>query len=392
MRFLRQIGHLLALLLSIHRTRPRDSLLMAAGFIITTAALAVMLAIPAGIERIAGETGQRDIALAISASAMGNEDSSALNNEQVAILSSLPQIARDENNLPLVAPQFLANAKLTQVDGQRNTVLMRGVTDAVWALLDPALVRADAHPSGRQILASQTLKEQFVELNEPEVKLQNRQWQVVGTLDASGNLWESEIWTDLPALQAAYNRTGRVSSLWMKLASSEQMEALRQAVKDDPRLQEVQVMRQTDFYRGKVSIISDFARFAAIGVSVLLGAGAILAISTTLGMTLDKRRRDMATLRALGFDHLAVGVATLLDVLIIGVTATLLTALVVHALMDGVSFGTSSGNYAVYARFSVGTQVMLSVLAYSLLLGVLSTAFPLRKIIGGKLADRLKDD
>lgn len=392
MRILRQIRHLMALLLATHRARPRDSLLVAAGFVITAGTLAVMLAVPAGIDRIAQQTGQDDIVLVLSSGAF-DEVGSSLTSEQVALVSALPQVARSADARPLAAPQFLANAKLAQADGQRSTVLVRGVTPAVWEVLDADSLRAPVRPQegSRQLLASAMLARQFPALREAEVALQGGQWQRAGTLDAGGNLWESELWTDLGALQAAYNRPGRVSSVWLKLAAPGQLSALEQAVRNDPRLQEVRLLSQADYYRQQVGFVSRFVRIAAAGISLLLGAGAVLAISTTLGMALDKRRQEMATLRALGFDNLAVGGATLLDVLATGVMATAATVLLVHVLIDGVSFGTSSANQAVYAHFVVDAPVVGIVLAFSLLLGLVSAAVPLRRIMKGKLVEALKD-
>jgi len=390
---MRQIRHLLILLLGLHRQRPRDSVLMAAGFIISAAALLVMLAIPSGIERIAGRTGQEDIAIAMADGSMAREDVGALTPEQVAVVSSLPQVARDTAGHALVAPQVLANVKLAGKDGTTSSVLLRGMTPATWDVLGQGAPYTPARPleGQRQLLVSQTLARRFPELNAGQVTIQRRQWDVVGTLDAGGNLWESEIWTDLSAVQAAYNRSGRVSSLWMKLVSVDDMQALIQAAKDDPRLQKIRIVRQSEYYQGQTRLVSRFAWYAALGVSVLLGAGAILAISTTLSMALDKRRREMATLRALGFDSISVGLASLLEVLLIGILATLLAIVVVYLILDGTPFGTSSGNLAVYAQFSIGTQVMGNVLLYSLILGVSSAMIPLWKMASGKLVDALKE-
>jgi len=391
---LHQIRHLLTLLLGLHRQRPRDGILMSAGFIISATALAVMLAIPAGIERIAGSTGQDDIAIVLAdGGAMTREDVGALSPEQVAVISSLPQIARDVDGHPLVAPQVLVNAKLAQADGTTSSVLLRGITPAIWEVLDPDAIRSQARPQEgqRQLLVSRTLAQRFPELNQAQVSIQRRQWEIVGALDAMGNLWESEIWTDLSAVQAAYNRPGRVSSLWMKLVSPGQMESLIQIAKDDPRLQKIRVIRQSEYYQNQTWMIAHFAWYAALGVSILLGAGAILAISTTLSMALDKRRREMATLRALGFDNMAVGAASLLDVLLTGVVATALALVLTHLLLDGAAFGTSTGHVAVYARFSIGSQVMAHVVLYSLILGLLSAVLPLWKMIQGKLVDGLKE-
>lgn len=392
MRPTAQIVHLWSFLLSMHLRRPRDTLLVAAGFSIATAALAVMLAIPAGIDRIAGRTGEPGIALAMSSNAL-DEAGSGLSPEQVALVSNLPQVARDSNGKPVVAPQFLANAKLQRSDGQRSSVLMRGVTADTWALVNRSDSTSGPSPErgNRELFTSHTLQAQFPALVSDRIDIQGMTWHPGGTLDTGGNLWESEIWTDLASLQAAYNRPGRVSSVWLKLSSPAALADLQAAATGDPRLQGVRVISQIEYYQQQVGFLTRLVRAAALGVSLLLGTGAVLAISTTLGMVLEKRRREMATLRALGFDDVAVGAALLIDLLVVGTAASLLTCGVVYLLLDGASFGTSSVNQAVYARFAVDANVVTTVLAYGLALGLLSAALPLRKVMSGRLVDALKD-
>lgn len=392
MNALTQIGPLWNFLLSLHRRRPHDTLLMGAGFGIATATLAVLLAIPAGIDRIAGRTGQPDIALALSNGAL-DEAGSSLSPEQVALVSHLPHVRRDASDRPLAAPQFLANTKLSRTDGQSSSVLMRGISADTWAIMDPARIDVPIKPreGAREMAASATLLSQFPELVHSHVDIQGSSWQRISELSAAGNLWESEIWTDLSALQAAYNRPGRVSSLWLKLDSPDVLPALRAAAASDPRLQGVRILSQIEYYEQQVGFLTQLARSAALGVSLLLAAGAILANSTTLGMVLERRRREMATLRALGFNDIAVGTALLLDQLAIGALASLVTFGIVHVFLDGASFGTSSVNQAVYARFVVDTEVMAAVVGYSLLVGLASAAMPLRKAMSGSLMDALRD-
>lgn len=392
MNTLMQIGPLWTFLLSMHRRRPRDTLLMGAGFAIATAALAVMLAIPAGIDRIAGRTGQPDIALVLSNGAL-DEAGSSLSPEQVALVSHLPHVERDASGRPLAAPQFLANAKLSRTDGQTTSVLMRGISADTWEIIEPARINVPVKPreGAREMATSATLVAQFPELARSQVDIQGSSWQRIGAFSAAGNLWESEIWTDLSALQAAYNRPGRVSSLWLKLDSPDMLPALRAAATDDPRLQGVRILGQIEYYEQQVGFLTQLARSAALGVSLLLGAGAILATSTTLGMVLERRRKEMATLRALGFSDTAVGTALLLDLLAIGALVSLATFGIVHVFLDGASFGTSSVNQAVYARFVVDAEVMTAVFGYALLVGLASAAMPLRKVMSGRLVDALRE-
>jgi len=391
-RFLRQTLHLLALLIGNHRARPRDALLVCIGFVIAAATLTVMLAIPAGIDRISGNTGQPDIVMVIS-SGTPYEASSSLRPEQVAIISQLPQVARSASGRPLAAPQFLANTRLRRPDGQQTTVMLRGVTADIWPMLDSAHIRADVplREGSRDLLASKVLREQFAALRQDTLRVQGREWQVAGHLDAGGNLLESELWTDLSALQTAYNRPSEISSLWVKLTSAEAINDFARAIYEDRRLDGLRPTDQVSYFEKRVENISQFTHAMAAGVSVLLGLAACLVISGMLGIVLHHRRQQMATLRSLGFDRRAVGLANFLDVWVIGCASALVTAGLAWWWLDGVSFGAANYEQAVYAKFVIDARVVMTVLGYSLLLGLLSALLPLRRAMKGQLVTALQE-
>jgi len=391
-RFLRQTLHLLALLLSHHRVRPRDAGLTCIGFVVAAAALTVMFAIPAGIDRISGETGQPDIAMILSSGTF-YEASSGLNPEQVAIISQLPQVARSPSGRPLVAPQFLANTKLRRPDGEPTTIMLRGVGAEIWSMLDSAHLRTDVplREGSRDLLASRLLREQFAALRQPELYLQGREWQVAGHLEAGGNLLESELWTDLSALQAAYNRPSAISSLWVKLTSAEAIDDFERAFHEDRRLNGLYVTDQVRYFHKRVENISRFTHMMATAVSLLLGLAACLVISGMLGIVLHHRRQQMATLRSLGFDRRAVGLANFLDVWVIGLISALVAAGLVGWTLNGVSFGTANYEQAVYAKFVIDAKVVTIVLGYSLVLGLLSALLPLRRAMKGQLVTALQE-
>jgi len=392
LRILRQTLHLLALLLSHHRARPRDAGLVCIGFVIAAATLTVMLAIPAGIDRIIGNSGQLDIAVILS-SGTPYEANSNLTPEQVAIISQLPQVARSANGRPLVAPQYLADTRLIRPDGQPTTVMLRGVNADLWQMLDPTQVRTDIplQEGARQILASSALRDQFAALRQPELRLQGREWQIAGHLDAGGSLFESELWTDLSALQAAYNRPNAISSLWVKLTSADAINDFDRALYNERRLNGLHAVDQVSYYQRRVGNIASFTYTMAAGVSVLLGLAACLVISGMLGIVLHHRRQQMATLRSFGFDRRAVGLANFLDVWVIGCVSALITVGLAWWWLDGVSFGAANYQQAVYARFVIDAKVVMTVLGYSLLLGLLSALLPLRRAMKGQLVTALQE-
>lgn len=392
MRWIKQVVHLLLFFVSLHWARPKDSLLVGAGFAISAAVLSVMLAIPAGINRIAAKTGQDNIAAVLSSGA-SDEVGSSLGVEQVAVISALPVIARDSAGVPLVAPQLLANAKLRREDGSSMAVLVRGVTGGTWDVVDASALPARTAPvsGNRQLLIGGAIRSHLPGLAGGSIQFRGQDWVPSGILEANGGAWESELWADLADLQAAYNRPGRVSVLWLALDTAAGFQALRRMIADDPRLEGVRVIRQSEYYEQQLGTVAGFVNVAALWVSILLGAGAILAISTTLGMVLERRRREMATLGAIGFDRAAIAMAVLLDLIQIGLVFTAAVIAVVWLLLDGVSFGTSGVNQAVYAHFVIDAGVASMIVAYSIVLCLLSVFFPLWKVVFGSAVAGLRD-
>src|SRR5690606_13507995 len=119
-------------------------------------------------------------------------------------------------------------------------------------------------------------------------------WQVAGILDAGGGFWDSEAWMSLGDAQAAFAAPGRVSALWVRLARASDFEGFRAAVAADPRLDGVRVVRQRAHYASQVGFLVRLVRIAAVGIAVLLGLGAVLAIGNALDLAVSAREREMA--------------------------------------------------------------------------------------------------
>ena len=388
------IASILGIFLASHRARPRDALLMLAGFLIAASTLILLLSIPAGIDRIAASSGDARIALVLSSQAR-TEIESVLPVDAAGIVSALPQVARDGDGRAMVAPQFIANTKLTRGDGVRSTVQVRGVDDSTWTLLEAfgGLVDAPAHGGERDMLVGKMAAGAYRELQGAEsLRLRRSELAVRHGLAANGGFWESELWTTLATLQAAYNAPGQVSVLWVALVDASAFDAFAAGVRSDPRLSSVRVVAQDAYYGEQVAFVSQLVRLAALGVSLLLGAGAILVIMNALDTALQKRRREAGTLRALGFPRGGIGGAVLVEVAVIGTIATALALAAMYLAVDGRTFGTSAGSQAIQAHVAITPALALMVLGYSLALGLLSALLPMWRLAGGRLIDSLRAD
>jgi putative ABC transport system permease protein len=375
-----------------HFERPRHLLLTAAGFIIGTLVLILLLAIAAGFERLGDGTGTDDVAIVFAATAR-NESDSTLSAEAAALVGALPGVAHDSAGHPLVAPQFIASTKLRRADGAIATVLMRGTTPSAWALAGARRQSGESKTGVADgLIAGVAAARSFVALAVGDrITARNMAWPVVDRFEAGG-LWDSELWVDLASLQAAFNAPAAISVVWVKLDSPSAFATFQAALDADKRLGDLRTEAQRNYYARQVRFVSRFVRIAAAGTAAAVGAGASLAIGNALTLALIARRRELALLRALGFRRRILGAALLVEVLPIGLVATSIAVGTARLALDGTAVGSSTGPQAVTFTLEVTPEVMAWALGYALLLGAVSAAWPAWQAVRAPLVAALHCD
>ncbi|HVX03873.1 MAG TPA: ABC transporter permease [Rhodanobacteraceae bacterium] len=375
--------------------RPRHTLLIAFGFVIAGITLAVLLTLPAGLKQLAGNTGLSDVAVVLSGNSF-NESGASFKPEIAALVGSLPGVAHGRNGQPLVAPQFVVDTRLRRNDGISATVLVRGVTPVFWDVLGHAVsIRSGRRfaPGKDELIVGVAAARGFVALDTGATTSVNRNpWHVSGEFAAGGGFWESELWTDMAALQAAYHAQGAVTCLWVKLTSPATFETFKKALDDNPQTQGLHAMRQRDYYSLQTSFLKYLILAATEGIAVALGLGAILAIVNALGMAMAARRRELAIQRAVGFRRAALALALLIEVLVIGAICAAVAVLVAWLVVNGHEVGSSTGGSAIEFRMRVGSSVIGWTFAYVLMLGLLSALWPIARAVRAPLTRVLQDE
>lgn len=396
MALLREIASSLATGFASARARPRHAVLMAFGFVVAGITLAVLLTLPAGLKRLAGNTGFPDVAIVMSNGAFASESTGAIKPEIAALVGALPGVAHGRRGQPLVAPQFVVDTRLRRTDGITATVLVRGVTPVFWGVVG----RAVSMRSGRrfaagkdELIAGAAAARGFVALDTgATTSIHKNPWRVSGEFAAGGGFWESELWGDMAALQATYHAQGTVTCLWVKLTSPAAFNVFSTALRDNPRTQGLQAVRQRGYYVGQTRFLKSLITSAAMGVAVALGLGAILAIVNAFAMALDARKRELAILRAIGFRQIALALALLVEVLAVGAICAAVALLVAWLAVNGHEIGSSTGNLAIQFRLRIDAAVIGWTATYLLLLGFLGALWPIWHAVRAPLTRALQDE
>jgi putative ABC transport system permease protein len=214
-------------------------------------------------------------------------------------------------------------------------------------------------------------------------------WRVSGEFSADGTFWESELWTDLATLQAAYHAQGNLTCLWVKLASPAAFLAFRKALHDNPRTRGLHTLLQHDYYSAQALFLQWFLRLATEGIAIALGLGAMLAVVNALDMALDARRREIAILRALGYRRHALAASLFIEVLVIGAASAGVAVCVAWLAVNGHAIGSSANGSAIQFRMHVDCGIAGWTFAYLLLIGCLSALWPIARAVRTPLVGAL---
>lgn len=362
--------------------RPRNTLLIMAGFLIASFTLLVVLTIPAGLQRIAGRTGLANVVVVL-ASAAFDETAGNIDPYKVARLGVLPGVAKRTDGSPAVAPQFVVTTKLQRRDGGMGTLLVRGVSPAFWDVVgDGVRLSQGKYPQpGMMQLVSGTIAAKMYPFTNTAaslalVKRSIDQWQVSGEFSAGGGLWESELWADLGNLRGEFNAPGQTTSVWVRLTTSDAMDEFVAGMKADPRLRGLTAFRQNLFYETRVMFLDLFVRTAALAIAIVLGVMAVLAGNSAVGLALRARRRELAMLRAIGFGNTALSIALLMEVLLLAVICALVASGAAWMLLDAHPVDSSSGGISIRFAMQLTSGVVGIVLIYAALLGIAGAIFP----------------
>src|SRR5262249_7601049 len=175
---------------------------------------------------------------------------------------------------------------------------------------------------------------------------------------------ESELWCDARTLQGAYRRGNSYQSLLARLDSPESYNAFKDWLTSNPRLN-VSVRREADYYVAQSSTLTRLIRTVGVGIASLMGIGAVFGAILTMYTAVSTRTREIATLRALGFDTTSVLVSVLAESLGLAAVGGAIGGLGAYFAFNG--YQTSTINFQTFSQVAFAFAVTPTLLWQGLL-------------------------
>jgi putative ABC transport system permease protein len=309
-----------------------------------------------------------------------SEMTSGIGGDSATIIKQAPGLRRD-GQTPLASAELFVIIDLPKRStGTAANVPMRGVEPAAFQVRDEvSIVEGRTFQFGtNEIIVGRGAKVQFGGLTVGNtVKSGKATWQVVGVFEADGGVSETEIWVDSRVLQGVYNRGNSYQTVLAKLDSSESFDSFRDWLITNPQLN-VQVRRETEYYAAQSRALSSLIRGVGFGIAGLMGLGAIFGAILTMYTAVSTRSREIATLRALGFNATSVVVSVLIESMTLGAIGGLIGGVSAYFAFNG--YQTSTMNFQTFSQvafaFLVTPELLVTGLTYALIIGLLGGLFP----------------
>ena len=318
---------------SLHERLGR-SLVIVVSIACVTGVLLSMLSMADGLQHAYGRGGDARLTI-VTATRSGDEDFSSISRADVATILNAPGIAK------AVDGSLLASAEIRQyvrpVDVVSGTGFsVRGIGSAGAALrpkfrmLEGRMFRTGA----RELIAGVGAQRiSGVKIGDTLI-LQDGEWPVVGVFSAGGDIAESQMLADAETMMAAM-RASAFNSVLVRLQSIQSLERFSHWLHDNPALQ-VKAENLTEFnVRTHIGSTIRFFKSIAYVVSSVLAIGALFGAVKLLYSGVRARTREIATLRAVGYDPLPVAASVVLESIVLSLAGAILGACVAWFVFNG---------------------------------------------------------
>ncbi|MBL8270480.1 ABC transporter permease [Steroidobacter sp.] len=374
-----QIGAITSMNLRNMSQRAASTIVALIGIAGVVTVLIGVLSIAEGFRAVLEISGSDQVAIVLRNGAT-DEMGSGLTQEQTRVIADAKQAARDEQG-PLASPELyvVVNVPLVSTGTEAN-VPLRGVGQQAAKLRGNFKIveGVDFTPGKFEVVVGRGASTQFSGLKVgSQLRWGTTNWTVTGIFEDRGSVAESEIWTDASVLQGAYNRGNSYQSMRVKLTSASEMQAFKDALTSDPRLN-VRVFSEKQYYEEQSKILVTLVKTIGTAIAVLMGLGAVFAALNTMYSAVSSRMREIATLRALGFGAAPVVTSVLAEALLIGLVGGAVGMFVSYFAFNGMRATTM--NFATFSQlsfaFTVTPQLLIQGLVWALVLGLIGGLLP----------------
>jgi len=336
MNFARQCLALLRVNLAGLIERPSSALTILVGVTCAVGALVSMLAMGTGARR--QEMGDVRADHAVLSKTGERPGQSDIPRDEAAAILGLPGIRKGSAGEPIVVFE-----SMTFIEGRRRGTRTRiyfpviGVTPTITEYLPEMRFTGGRmfRPGLQELIAGDSCARQFTgfELGDSRL-IHGVAWTVVGHFDED-EAQQCVVYGDVDSIMSAF-KSNTYTSVGVMLQSAADFSAFRDAVAANPALH-LEALPERAVVEDEFKQLNAILYFVAYFVGSIMALGATLGAVNSLYAIVDSRRRELATLRAIGFAPGSLVVAVLVESVLLAIPGALLGSGLAWILFNGLA-------------------------------------------------------
>lgn len=311
--------------------------------------------------------------------------------EMVKTIRYLPGVRVGEDGRPLAVADHYCTVLWKDRAGEKKLVVVRGV-EATVSQVYPSLKAVEGRlpKEGHEVAVGKILFDREGLKVGDVIDLGKHDWTVVGAFAGGSGNSDSEIWGpvepvinsfQLSQLQPYY------SSVTLRAEDEAGIQKIKEGIERDSRLNGVVTANsETEYYKQFLMVSMSMFVFLIIA-AVIMGIGALFGAMNTLLTSIADRRREIATVRVIGFTRGSVIASFIVEMLVISLIGGVIGALASLSVN-----GATGSLLAVGFRLDVTPWLCVQGVVFALVIGVIGglipSLFSLRRTLAAELTGR----
>ncbi len=352
-----------------------------------------VLAMNAGLDGAMRDAGRPDRALVLRAGSTV-EIASAISLDDLRAIRNSTQVRKAADGTLLITAEAVGPITLVEkAGGLEVNGTIRGVGPEILA------VRPEIHlvagrmfePGKFEVVVGRQALEQFRGLGlGGQVAAYGAQWKIVGVFAAQGSMRESELMADATVVMDVSHRP-MFQNVTAVLPDAAAVAGFKQAIAANPSIA-MDVFSEPEFLQRESQNLNSLLGFMAYVMGGIMALGAMFVAINAMYSSIDDRRREIATLRALGFPPLVVVCSIVLESMLLALLGGALGAALAALVAGGRTVSTAVGADLRQLVFDVSMTppVVLQGMAAALAIGALGGLIPALRAVRSQVVDDLR--
>ncbi len=349
--------------------------------------LVSLLAIREGADIFGGGGSQPDLVEVISRGTT-NSAQSVITRSAFAVIADAPGVKHAPDGRPFVYATTLVSVDVMKKNGKRGNVYLVGFTPGVELVSTTMKVieGRQYRPAVREITVSDPIRRMYKNMNiGDKLVLNNAEWTIVGVFAGSDSIGDSVLRGDADTVMSAFNR-GTYQAATAQLESVSAFQTFKDSLTSNPAIAvEVRTVAQT--MKSNFGQLNSLLDFVAYFVGAVMASGAIFGALNSLYASVDARRRELATLRAIGFNSGPIIVSVLLEGMVLALPGAFLGALVAWILFNGNVVDVAG----LIFKLTVTPRLLWISIFWAVAIGLIGASLPALRAARVPVATALRD-